>query len=152
MLIDFLPAEQLRGLVLTPITRETVEALYMNNRAVEALRTGAPDMAYAWARAALLRHGAQPHALNTLGVLYLRQGLLNQAEQVFAHLLQRQSERTALYRHALSNQVQVLQSQGRGAAAQALRLQLDRLDPDSPLRRYQAKLERLRYAPEPAAH
>jgi tetratricopeptide (TPR) repeat protein len=153
MLIDFLPAEQLRRLVLKPIGRDTVEALYMNNRAVEALRAGQPDQAYAWARAALMRPGAPPQALNTLGVLYLRVGLLARAERVFAQLLQSQPERTALYRHALSNQVQVLQAQGRSDAAQPLRLRLARLDPDnSPMQRQQAKLERLHPAPEPGPH
>ncbi|EHR70273.1 hypothetical protein BurJ1DRAFT_1403 [Burkholderiales bacterium JOSHI_001] len=152
MLVDFLPAEQLRGLVLTPITLASVEALYMNNRAVEALRTGALDTAYAWARAALLRHGTQPHALNTLGVVYQRKGLWVLAEAVFAHLLAGQPERSALYRHALSNQVQVLQAQGRIEAARALRLHLARLDPDSALQRYQAKLERLRDAAGPTTH
>jgi tetratricopeptide (TPR) repeat protein len=152
MLIDFLPAEQLRGLVLRPITRASVQARYMNNRAVEALRADQPDQAYAWARAALRQHGAQPHALNTLGVVYLRKGLLAQAEQVFAHLLAGQAERSTLYHHALSNQLQVLQAQGRSEAAQALRRRLARLDPDSALQRHQAKLERLRDAAAPTPH
>ena len=52
--IDFLPPPQLRGLRSEPISEQRVLAMFMNNRAVEALQHGAgPAVAYAWVREAL---------------------------------------------------------------------------------------------------
>lgn len=135
LLIDFLPAAQLRGLVLDAIDETTVVVLFMNNRAVEALRAGDLDSAYAWARGALLRRGHQPHALNTLGVVYLRRGLAAQAERVFDTLLQREPAGSTMHRSALANQVLALQALGRSDEAQALQQRLARLEPLAP---YQA--------------
>jgi Tetratricopeptide repeat len=136
LLVDFLPPSQIQGLALKPIDLGTVEAMYMNNRAVEALRDGAPDEAYAWARATLLRHGALPQALNTLGVVYQRRGLLPQAEQVYAYLLAQDRPALPSHRHAMANQAQVLQALGRDAEAQALLQRLARLEAPTPYQQF----------------
>ena len=56
IMIDFLPGEQLRTMRTREISEQTVVAMYMNNRAVEALMRGKLDDAYAWGRASLRRH------------------------------------------------------------------------------------------------
>jgi hypothetical protein len=53
--IDFLPPELARGLRSEPIAEARVLAMYLNNRAVEALRDETPARAYAWVREALRR-------------------------------------------------------------------------------------------------
>ena len=53
--IDFPPPEDIAGLRTRPISEDTVVAMYMNNRAAEALARGQLDAAYWWARAAILR-------------------------------------------------------------------------------------------------
>jgi tetratricopeptide (TPR) repeat protein len=55
LMIDFLPANELQGLRTTPISEARVVAMFMNNRAAEALTRGEVDAAYWWARAAMDR-------------------------------------------------------------------------------------------------
>lgn len=50
--IDFVPPELLRGQRSVPISEQRVLAMFMNNRAVEALQHAPPAQAYAWAREA----------------------------------------------------------------------------------------------------
>jgi tetratricopeptide (TPR) repeat protein len=126
--IDFLPPEELRGLRTREIDEATVVAMYLNNRAAEALVRGRIDDAYAWARAAVERSPAFLAAYNTLGVIYLRRGDLAAAEQVFDYVLARAPTDAP----ALSNLAQVLQRQGRVAEAAALDRQLQRIEPYPP--------------------
>ena len=51
--VDFLPPEDVRGQRSRAITEATVIAMYMNNRAAEALAQGQLDNAYGWAREAV---------------------------------------------------------------------------------------------------
>jgi Flp pilus assembly protein TadD len=78
--VDFLPAADMRGLVAQPITETRVAAMYMNNRAAEALAHQHTDDAYWWLRAGIATDPDFPSFYNTLGVTYLRKGLLPQAE------------------------------------------------------------------------
>ena len=54
MTIDFLPPADLRGARTWVIEEPTIVAMYMNNRAVEALTAGHMDDAYWWAREAIV--------------------------------------------------------------------------------------------------
>ena len=55
MTIDFLPAGTSRGLRTWVIDESTIIAMYMNNRAVESLTSGAVNDAYWWAREAIMQ-------------------------------------------------------------------------------------------------
>ena len=74
VLIDFLPARQLRGLRGDGISEQRVLAMFMNNRGVEALQRGALADAYAWLREALRLDASYWPAINSLGVVYQRAG------------------------------------------------------------------------------
>ena len=52
--VDFLPPDELRGLRTVPISEATVLAMFMNNRAAEALQRRQTADAYAWVRARMV--------------------------------------------------------------------------------------------------
>ncbi len=126
--IDFLPAESLRGLRTVDIQEETIVAMYMNNRAVEALVDGRPDDAYAWAREAVFQSPEYLGSHNTLGVIYMRRGDLAQSEKVFSYLLQREPANA----RAMSNLAHVFARQGRDAESAALLRRLAQIEPVAP--------------------
>jgi tetratricopeptide (TPR) repeat protein len=129
MTVDFLPPEELRGLRTREIDEQTVVAMYMNNRAVEALVAGRIDDAYAWAREAV-RHDPQfLGALNTLGVVYLRRNALAQAAAVFSHVLERDAENLT----ALANLAGAYARDGRIEESRAMQLRLVKHEPQPPL-------------------
>ena len=68
--VDFLPSEDTRGQQSLPLEERTLVAMYLNNRAVEALGQGHLDEAYGWAREAVLQDRRFVPAANTLGVIY----------------------------------------------------------------------------------
>jgi cytochrome c-type biogenesis protein CcmH/NrfG len=126
--IDFLPPDDLRGQRSHEIDERTVAAMYMNNRAAEALAEGDLSAAYSWARASILQQPQFLSAYNTLGVIYLRSGHAQAAEQALAHVLQVDPHRTV----ALANMVRVLAVQGRQAESDTMARTLARLDPEPP--------------------
>ena len=126
--VDFLPPDELRGLRTRAISEDTVIAMYMNNRAAESLADERLDDAYWWAREAIVRSPDFASAYNTLGVVYLRHGERQVAEQVFLRVLEREPANT----RALANLAQVAEQLGHAAQAQALRQQLARLEPHPP--------------------
>lgn len=126
--VDFLPAENLRGLRTRDIQEETIVAMYMNNKAVEALVEGRSDDAYAWAREAILQSPEFLGSHNTLGVVYMRRGDLTQSAKVFTHLLEREPANA----RAISNMAQVLTRQGRTAESEALLRRLAQIEPAPP--------------------
>jgi Tfp pilus assembly protein PilF len=132
LMIDFLPAGELQGLRTTPISEATVIAMYMNNRAAEALARGEVDAAYWWAREAMRQGPAFLSAYNTLGVVYLRHGDWAQADRVFARVLEREPGNT----QALSNRAQALARLGRPEEAQALQRRLAQIEPHPPYHFY----------------
>jgi Tfp pilus assembly protein PilF len=86
--IDFLPPQQLRGLRSEPISEQRVLAMFMNNRAVEALQRGeGPAAAYAWVREALRLDAGFWPAINSLGVIYQRAGQAALAAAAFERVL-----------------------------------------------------------------
>jgi Tfp pilus assembly protein PilF len=128
LLIDFLPADQLRGQRTTPLPERTIVAMYMNNRAAEALAEGQDNQAYWWAREALLQDPAFDAAANTLAVIYQRRGLLAQAEAALRQVLARNADHV----NALANLANVLRLAGRPAEAAEPEARLARLQPDPP--------------------
>lgn len=126
--IDFLPAENLRGLRARDISEQVIVAMYMNNKAVEALTQGRQDDAYAWARDAIRQGPDFLGSYNTLGVLYMRRGDLARSERVFDYVL----EREAFNGRAISNLSQVFARQGRDAESAALLRRLALVEPVAP--------------------
>lgn len=126
--IDFLPSEEIRGLRTIDISEETVVAMFMNNRAVEALVQGRIDDAYAWARESIRHNPEFMSSHNTLGIIYLRKGALQPAEQIFSYVLEREPENT----RAMANLAEAFARQGKVAESNALRQRLAQLEPEPP--------------------
>ena len=126
--IDFLPGENLRALRSRAIQEETIVAMYMNNKAVEALVEGRLDDAYAWAREAVFQSPEYFGSHNTLGVTYLRRGDLTQAATVFSYLLEREPTNT----RAMSNLAQVFARQGRSVESADLLRRLAQIEAVGP--------------------
>jgi len=128
MTIDFLPPRDLRGLRTRVVGEDTIVAMYMNNRAVEAFARGQVDDAYWWARGAVWRDPQFLSAYNTLGVIYQRHGDLLLAEKTLRYVLDAEPENT----RAMSNLVAVLNEQNRVAEAGTLKRKLEQLEPNPP--------------------
>jgi Tfp pilus assembly protein PilF len=126
--IDFLPPDQVRRNRSRVIDESTILAMFMNNRAAEALTLGQVDDAYWWARAAIQTDSRWLAAYNTLAVLYRRKGLFDNAESTLRVVL----EREPLNTQAMSNLVLVLSDVGRRAEAQAYANQLAQIQPVPP--------------------
>lgn len=126
--IDFVPVRAPHGQRTWLIEEKTVAAMYMNNRAAEALAQGRWNDAYWWARAAIMQDAAFMSAANTLGVVYRRMGHLAQAEEALQHVVAREPQNTT----ALSNLALVYADRGRAAEAAAATRQLLALQPQPP--------------------
>ncbi len=126
--IDFLPAEDLRGLRTREVGDATIVAMYANNRAAEALADGRLDDAYAWAAESVRRDPVFAGAYNTLGVIYLRHGNLAHAERAFERVLADDARDT----RALANLTETYARQGRSGDAEATRRRLAALETDPP--------------------
>jgi tetratricopeptide (TPR) repeat protein len=138
--IDFLPGEELRGLKTREVPESSVIAMFMNNRAVEALVDGRLDDAYAWAREAVRADPEFLAAQNTLGVIYLRREALPQAARAFEHVLSTDADHT----RALANLAEVARREGRTDEAARLRARLARLEPEPPLHFFNQGLAAMR--------
>ena len=126
--IDFVPAEDLRGLRTREVDEATIVAMYANNRAAEAIADGRLDDAYAWAAESVRRDPVFAGAYNTLGVIYLRHGNLAHAERAFERVLAGDARDT----RALANLAETYARQGRSADAEAARRRLAALETDPP--------------------
>lgn len=126
--IDFLPPAQAQTLPIRPLAERTVLAMFMNNRAAEAIAQHDLDLAYAWARAAIVQDPDFLSAYNTLAVVYLRHGQAQAAEASLRHLLGRMPTHTP----ALNNLVLALRAQGRRAEAEATATALHRRETVAP--------------------
>ena len=123
--IDFLPSHDARALRTRSVQENTVVAMFLNNRAVEALVRGRSDDAYWWAREAIGRDPELLSAYVTLGVIYRHRQQPALAEAALARVNAREPGNT----QALANRVLALRDLGRDAEAGALQARLDRLDP-----------------------
>lgn len=72
--IDFLNPAELAGQVATPISENTVMAMYLNNRAAEALAETKHNQAYWWLKQAIQIDPSFSPAYNSLGIVYWRAG------------------------------------------------------------------------------
>lgn len=140
VVIDFLPPDQAAGHRSRPIDEATVVAMYLNNRAVEALTAGDTDTAYWWARAAMLRQPRFLSAYNTLGVVYRRHGDPAAAGRVLAYALEREPGNTQL----LSNLALVMGDLGRDVDAVRLRERLAAIEEAAPFAYFDRGLEAMR--------
>jgi Tfp pilus assembly protein PilF len=128
MTIDFLPSKDLRGLRTRTISRDTVLAMYLNNRAAEALATEQLDDAYWWARRAIERVPQALTAYNTLAVIYLRRGAVVEAEALLRYVNLAEPSNTKV----LFNLAQTLERGDRAAEAAPLRKRLAELESQPP--------------------
>ena len=128
MTIDFLPPADLRGARTWVIDETMIVAMYMNNRAVEALTSGRVDDAYWWAREAIVQEPRFMSAYNTLGVVYQKHGNLAEAKRSFDFILAREPANTG----AMSNLSVVLHDQGNLTASAELARKLERMEPNPP--------------------
>jgi Tfp pilus assembly protein PilF len=127
-LIDFMPPPDGRRVHARPVDRSTIMAMFMNNRAAEALVRGETDNAYWWARKAIEQDPALLHPYNTLAIVYQRRGDLGHAETALRYALLREPRNTMV----LSNLVQVLSAKGWTAEAATLHARLLDLQPQRP--------------------
>jgi hypothetical protein len=74
LVVDFIPRDEAARLRTRELEEDDIVALFLNNRAAEALVQGRRDDAYWWARAAVLARPGVASTLNTLGVIYQRHG------------------------------------------------------------------------------
>ena len=126
--VDFLPQANVQRQRHEVLPTATVLAMYMNNRAADALVAGRLDESYAWAREALRQDENFIGGVNTLAVVYLQRGLTAEAEQALQHVLQRAPANHA----ALSNLLVLLEGAGRQAEAQGVAQRLARLQDHPP--------------------
>ena len=136
MTLDFLPGSEIRGLRTAEVGEDTVVAMFMNNRAAEALVRGKLDDAYWLAREGIRQDPQYWAAYNTLGVIYLRHGSPELAEPVFRRVLQSDPSNT----RALANLALTLGRLGREADAAAVDEQLARLEGEAPFHDFNAGL------------
>lgn len=128
LVVDFLPSEEAAKMRSRNLAEEDIVALYMNNRAAEALVQERLDDAYWWAKAAVSARPGVATPLNTLGVVYQRHGDLPLAEKAFRAALEREPENVAVMR----NLEPVLHALGRPLEAQALAKQIASIEPYPP--------------------
>lgn len=139
--IDFLASPTAASFSARPISEPTLIAMYLNNRAAEAVVEGDLDTAYWWSRAAIEADPTFLAATNTLGVIYLRHGDTREAEDAFRYTLLREPANAK----AITNLMLLYTRLGREAEAAALRRRLVALEPFPPfyfLDQGQAALER----------
>lgn len=128
LVVDFVPREQAASLRTRELDEQDIVALYLNNRAAEALVQERIDDAYWWARAAVAARPGMVTALNTLGVVYQRHGDLALAERVFQAALAREPENLSVLR----NLEPLLVALGRPLEAQALGRRIAAIEPHPP--------------------
>lgn len=87
LMVDFLPPDEMTGFRVRRIDEGMVLAMYLNNRAAEALAENRIDDAYWWARKAVAEYPHYTPAINTLGVVYQRRDRFDLAEQAYRFAL-----------------------------------------------------------------
>ncbi len=140
MTVDFLPPQDLQGLRIRVVPEQTIVAMYMNNRAAEALAGGDVDSAYWWASAAIRQDPGFTSAYNTLGVIYRRHGNASEAESVLEYALERDTGNTRV----IANLIRVMEDLGQVAKAQALTQRLAQLEPNAPFSYFDPGLQAMR--------
>lgn len=138
--IDFLPPEQVRNNRSRVVDESTILAMFLNNRAGEALTHGDVDNAYWWAREAIKTDARWLASYNTLAVIYRRKALFERAEATLRLVL----EREPLNTQAMSNLVLVLTDVGRQQEALPYVNQLAQIQPVPPYKFFDEGLAAMR--------
>lgn len=124
LVVDFIPAQD-QGRVRARVVREdTIIAMFLNNKAAEALRERRLDDAYWWARAAMVQDPDLLAAQNTLSVVYRRRGHLPEAEALLRDAVAREPGNAV----PLSNLSRLLKASGRDDEAAAIDERLRRIE------------------------
>jgi Tfp pilus assembly protein PilF len=126
--IDFVPISELQRQRAVQIDESRVVAMYMNNKAAEAMARGRIDDAYWWVRTAIVQDPQFVDLYNTLGVVYMHHGQPREAEAALRAALRLKGE----HAQALGNLALVLHRQGREAEASVVDQQVARLRTQSP--------------------
>lgn len=126
--IDFMPPAESATLRTHPLEEREIVAMYLNNRAAEALTQKRLNDAYWWARAAVQQLPTFATGYNTLGVIYQRHGDQAMAERAFKASLQLEPESTV----SMHNLVPVLAALGKNDESKALATHLLSLEPTPP--------------------
>jgi Flp pilus assembly protein TadD len=126
--IDFMPQPETPYVHAHPITENTVLAMYMNNRAAEALAAGQLDDAYWRAREAMKLDPKFLSAYNTLGVIYMHHGDKADAENVLHYALQLAPDNPRM----LANYAESLKRLDRADEAAVVQARLARIEPYPP--------------------
>ncbi|WP_417345363.1 tetratricopeptide repeat protein [Ferrimonas sp.] len=124
--IDFLPSSQVRGYRVVKLSEPEVLARFFSNLAAEHMVEEKPDHAYHYLKQALTLDPQMSAAWNTLGVLYKRQGMEEEAEQVYRYVMELGIDPL----HSMHNLAVLLASQGRLTEWAKLhrQIELSRLD------------------------
>jgi tetratricopeptide (TPR) repeat protein len=138
--IDFLPPEDASRYRTTELEEDDIVAMYMNNRAAEALVQDRVDDAYWWARAAVRQMPSWPQGLNTLGVVYQRRGDLAQAERVYRTALARAPDSLVV----MQNLAPVLAKTGKEEEARRLAARIASLEPNPPFHYFDQGMQAMR--------
>src|SRR6202012_2952397 len=118
--LDFMPPPDTFGLHVHPITEKTVLAMYMNNRAAEALVAGQVDNAYWRAREAVKLDPRFLSSYNTLAVIYMHHDDPARADTVLHAALLQSPDNPRM----LANDAQALRRLGRDVGAKAIQARL----------------------------
>ncbi|SFI09769.1 TPR repeat-containing protein [Collimonas sp. OK307] len=140
MTIDFLLPEDTAGQRRQDIDENTIVAMYMNNRAAEALAVHQLDDAYWWAREAIRQDERFLPSYNTLAVIYRRHDNLPEAEHTLRLVSEREPDSTVV----MFNLIGVLNDLGKFAESKALTAKLTRLQPDAPFQAFNLGMAAMR--------
>jgi Tfp pilus assembly protein PilF len=126
--VDFMPSPHAETLRTHLLSEDDIVAMFLNNRAAEALLQGQLDDAYWWARAAVARNTSSAMPLNTLALIYDRHGDKPMAERAYRAALQSEPENLT----TLRNLEPLLVSLGKTEEARSIARRLATLEPVAP--------------------
>jgi Tfp pilus assembly protein PilF len=129
------------------IDENAIVAMFMNNRAIEALVQNRIDDAYWWARAAATKNPAFVVAYNTLGVIYQRHGDLQLAERSFRLALDREPENLVV----MQNLAPLLATLGRKEESQAMARRVAAIEPNPPFHFFNLGMQAMERQDYPSA-
>lgn len=136
MVVDFLQRGEAANLRSIEIDENTIIAMFMNNRAAEAMVRKDYNQAYWWVRAAINADKQFAAAYNTLGVIYIRSKHAEAAYRALTAALELNPKNLV----TMSNMIQTLNSLERGAEAKELNQRLRDQQPHPPFHFFQLGL------------
>lgn len=137
LVVDFLPPEEMTGMRMRRINESMVLAMYLNNRAAEALTENRLDDAYWWSRKAVAEHPQYTPAINTLGVVYQRRGKLDLAEKTFRFALAQDKDSDVV----MYNMIPLLAQLGKHQESQVLTARVSAIRKTPPFHYFRSGIE-----------